>query len=112
MNTVEWLQSLKRGDKVIVYGRTIADNEIIETVARVTRTQIVLADGSKHRKKDGYRCGYEKWRRVYIEEPTPERVAEIRLKNDRRKVARRIERQHKNLTRNQCDIILAMEIPE
>lgn len=50
----QWLQNLKPGDKVIVSGN---HHESLDTVERVTATQIVLKAGRRYRKVDGWHVG-------------------------------------------------------
>lgn len=65
MTNEEWLQSLKPGDKVVVYGAY--GSRHIKAVKRLTPTMIIVgADEEKYRKKDGEKCAGDPFGREYI----------------------------------------------
>lgn len=69
----EWLQKLKKGDKVLL------DKELM-LVVRTTKTQIILSNGARFRKAEGREVGGYSgvWgRRRYIREYTEEAWQEI-----------------------------------
>lgn len=79
IRSMEWADALKPGDVVIVSPGFGRDNDRLEKVDKVTPTQIVLACGSRYRRKDGDLVGNnDRWSRWSIEEPTKEAVERIR----------------------------------
>ena len=74
MNEKEWLAGLQPGDQVVVCGRW--DNKIC-TVERLTKTQIVLKNGSKFRKFGGSLVGKDSFNFSYLRSPSEQRVNDI-----------------------------------
>lgn len=73
-----WLKGLKAGDMVVrVFGRS--GRELL-AVEKVTPTQVVLHRNMRYRKADGRSTnpGYGYRPRSHIEEPTPDKTADIR----------------------------------
>lgn len=65
MTNEEWLQSLKPGDKVVVY-RPYGER-YIRAIKRTTKTMVLAgADEEKYRKKDGEKCAGDPLGREYI----------------------------------------------
>ena len=75
MNEQEWLDSLKPGDRVIISGRW---QDGISTVDRLTKTQILLKNGSRYRKKDGGLVGADSYNSSQLYSPSEKRVNDIR----------------------------------
>lgn len=81
-NNNNWLKNLRGGDKVIVNDGRPKTPGMVMTVARVTKTQIVLEDFTiKFRLDDGRAVGVSSlsFYRHCLEEATPERVEAIRI---------------------------------
>lgn len=75
----EWLGSLQVGDLVIVESTHIGGIKHLETIGRLTATQIILDNTTaRYRRTDGYRIGPYAYHRSWIEKPTPEARAEIK----------------------------------
>lgn len=77
MGEQEWLDGLKVGDDVIVTSGNWSSRNQISTVERITKTLFVLARCRKFRRCDGRAPGGGYYY-ARIEEPTRERVQEIR----------------------------------
>lgn len=75
MNSME---HIKPGDRVRV-GNGLTDS--IGTVERTTKTQIILRDGTRYRRKDGEEVGRDTWSSSYIEELTEEALLRITYRN-------------------------------
>lgn len=78
-----WVEKLKVGDTVVVDPAFAADPMRLDSVARLTATQIVLKhDGSSRwDRKTGRRRGDSLWRAAFLREATPELVAAVRGQN-------------------------------
>jgi len=76
---------LKAGDKVIVVSHFGYKTERIDTVTRLTNTQIVVGD-YKYRRDTGDIVGGDCWHREYISLYTEEAAAKIRLADMRAKL--------------------------
>ena len=74
---MNWLEKLKAGDEVAVLDHGV---QLIESVERITETQIVLKSELKYNKKSGRLIGRPTWSCDYISEATKDMVAAIRLK--------------------------------
>lgn len=86
----EDLNSLKVGDKVILYGRYRSKG--IATVDRITETQIVIDDGNKFRKSDGMQVGHNMWSNYScIAIATKERVEKMECERYTRNMRNYIE---------------------
>lgn len=70
----KWYQNLSVGDKVIYRSRS---SSRLEEVVRFTNTQVVLSNGVKFRKSDGYVVGQDVWSCSSVDEATPERILTI-----------------------------------
>ena len=57
------MEHIKPGDRVRI---TDSFTNKMDTVERVTKTQVILRDGSKFRRSDGGKVGATRWDRVYI----------------------------------------------
>ena len=55
-DTAEWLQGLKAGSEVVV-GRSRWRAGRIEKVARTTKTQVILKDGTRYNRSRGRKVG-------------------------------------------------------
>lgn len=71
-------EDLQVGDKVIVQGGGYQNYQAVSKIDRLTKTQIVLKDGSKYGRKHGHRVGTSDWRSPHLIMYTEERAAEIR----------------------------------
>lgn len=76
----KWIDNLKPGDTVAVveYGKAR-----IRTVERVTKTLVVLVNGSRFRRSDGLTPGESMWRQAYLADPSDPTIR-IQLLQDRR----------------------------
>lgn len=73
-------EEINVGDKVIEY---LAYSKNIRTVKRLTKTLVVLDDGSRYKRVNGYlygECGYYV---PHIEKATPKQIAEVNEENKR-----------------------------
>lgn len=65
----EWLAGLKVGDPVVV--RTgFPEMKRVHRIARFTKTLIVLDDGWRFRRKNGWTPGIDPWNFYWLEKPT------------------------------------------
>jgi len=71
-----WLANLKPGDQVVVSHPLYRDS--IKTVERTTKTLVVLKNGDKYRKQNGYVPG-NYFYGFYLCRPTKERLTKIAL---------------------------------
>lgn len=70
------LEELVEGDKVVVSAG--CHNDWIDTVVRITATQIVLTKGERYNRKSGYRCGESSgYGRQYLHLYTPQAAEAI-----------------------------------
>ena len=75
----EFLKDLKEGDRVVVSG---GYHYHLEKIERLTKTQFVLTNGTRYRRKDGWRVGdHGGYSRAHLVEATEDRVNEIRQTN-------------------------------
>lgn len=74
MTYKSWLKALEPGDKVIVRSRYGNDPE---SVKRVTKTQIILSNGTKFRRTTGWKIPSDTWNSSYLFQATPELIARI-----------------------------------
>jgi hypothetical protein len=81
-------KSLKAGDKVIFSSRF---NTRVVTVARLTKTQIVLSTGTKFRISDGGEVGGHKFYSSSISEATDIKVYEFEVKAKRKAMIKVID---------------------
>lgn len=73
----DWLKSLKVGDTVIVESSGAYRGRMIDTIERLTKTQIITSVG-KFRRNSGDEVGdYNTWTSKWIKEPTPEMINNI-----------------------------------
>lgn len=76
------LADVQVGDKVILdNGSHYTNSESIETVVRVTATQIVLKIGAletRYNKTTGHRCGQDGYMRSRISVATPDQLLRVR----------------------------------
>lgn len=68
---MESLENLKVGDKVFYDGRSTIG---IKTIARLTKTQIILKNGQRFRKESGWLVGGDAWSATMIRILTPARI--------------------------------------
>jgi len=54
----EWLDNLTSGNEVVISNRM---NKIIVRVERTTKTLVVLKNGGRYRKSNGFRIGSDNW---------------------------------------------------
>ena len=72
------MEHIKPGDRVRV-GNGLTDS--IGTVERTTKTQIILRDGTRYRRKDGEEVGRDMWSSSYLEDLTEEALLRITYRN-------------------------------
>lgn len=75
------LEGINVGDKVIVY---LSYSKNIRTVKRLTKTLVVLDNGSRYKKEDGYLYGARGFYVPHIEKATPKLIDEVNEENKRR----------------------------
>ena len=86
----EWLQNLKPGDKVIRRSGGVGAVDYIETITRVTPTQIVIGN-ARYRKDTGREVGgYDRWHSIWLEEATPEATRKVEATFKRLKLVREL----------------------
>lgn len=85
MANKSWLENLKMHDTVIITGLGIGGHASkISKVVRTTKTLIVCEGFNNFEMKfdkRGYQKGLDVWRPVWLEEPTEEKILEIRKVN-------------------------------
>lgn len=79
-----WLEELKPGDTIIETNGN--GTTLLRKMKRRTPTQIISTSGARYRAKDGEEIGAFDLHPFRLEEPTPERLQEIRLEAERRKL--------------------------
>ena len=88
----EWLENIKVGDKVIVSGSGFGSLNKIDTVERLTKTQIVLKNThSKYRRSSGRSVGGDVWSMGFISEATREKILKIQEARYRLNLLNKIE---------------------
>lgn len=85
----DWLNRLSTNDKVITHHNGYYK---IKQVERLTKTQIILNGGDRFRKSNGYKIGEGQWSFTTLIKPTPEKIAEIKEINRRKKLIYDISR--------------------
>lgn len=73
------LENVKSGDHLILHGRMKSDRRLV-TVARTTKTQIIVVNGGRFRKADGYPVGKHSgaWTRPHITLPREGELDEVK----------------------------------
>lgn len=82
---MDWIEKLKPGDPVIVVRSGMAAGETVKRVKTVDKLHVTIDHGNyteRFKKHNGFATG-EGWNKPYIEEATPERIAEVRSENER-----------------------------
>lgn len=77
-NPNDWLQNINPGDTVIVWHSGLGSRAEIRTVDKTTTTQITVGM-YKYRRQDGRQMGTSR-HSSYLEQSTPEALAEIQAK--------------------------------
>lgn len=72
------MEHIKPGDRVHVRN---SSTESIATVERTTKTQIILRNGTRYRRRDGGEMSRDAWVRSYIGDLTEETVLRITYRN-------------------------------
>jgi len=86
----DWITKIKVGDTVIIDGKY--GSMTIDTVARLTKTQIILRDDrSKFRRNDGFMVGGDIWAGTFLREGTALRLEQIRTARDKSELVRTIK---------------------
>ena len=86
-----WLENIKVGDKVIVDGSGFTAFNKIDTVERLTKTQIVLKNThSKYRRSSGRSVG-DIWNSSFLSEATREKILKIQEARYRLNLLNKIE---------------------
>ncbi len=87
----EWLQNLKPGDKVISRSTALGAMDTIETVDRVTPSQVIVR-GSKYWRKNGEIVGNKSsWNSHWIAEATPETIEKVEIAFKRLRLTRLLD---------------------
>lgn len=107
MENDTWLAELKVGDKVIV---NTSFTERIDTVTKITPTQIHIGEYTKFRKKDGKSIGSSTWNHSWLREYNSEKASIIHLKETHNKILnilRNVSRESvEKLTQFRCNQLL------
>lgn len=102
------LQDVKVGDVVGVSGRTFAIGLDKRTVSRVTKTQVVLDDGSRWLKRGG-KVGDHEWSREWAAPWDEEQHQEMVARVTRERLANELRlRSYRNLSLDQLQRIEAI----
>lgn len=72
-----WLEGLKEGDPVVVYGGFGMDTPFLYKVEKASKTQIIVK-GSKYRRADGRAVHGDRWQRQRLDPFTPAVEEQIR----------------------------------
>jgi hypothetical protein len=88
MNNKNWLDNLAVGDKVCYDCGMMGRDFAIGTVERLTKTQVIVNNGSKYRRSNGERFGGSAWDIQSIREPTKERILMARKCIIRNRISR------------------------
>lgn len=80
------MEHIKHGDQVIV-STTASVSDRLTTVDRVTKTQIIVSNGMRYRRSDGYAVNRGRYDTAYIRDATDEDRTRITY----REAARRAE---------------------
>lgn len=75
------LSDLKPGDQVFVRDYRYNANNSIETIERITKTQIILSHNNRFRIKNGDEIGGDIWWKKSIQPATAELIAEVERHN-------------------------------
>lgn len=89
------MEHIKPGDRVLA-GHHPSDK--IATVERVTKTQIILRNGSRYRREDGREMGRDIWSRGYVHDITEDDILRITYRKAASKVIAALS------TRNRDDV--------
>lgn len=82
------MEHITPGDQVVVGTRL---NDRLATVERVTKTQIILPDGSRYRRTDGNAVGRNEFNINYIREATEDDLARITYRNAVKRAEKALE---------------------
>lgn len=77
-----WTEALNPGDIVAVPER-YSSRHSLQRVDRITATQIVLKDGTKHRRSDGKSVGLDSWNSYFLRQATPDIINDCQDRADR-----------------------------
>jgi len=75
------LSDLKEGDQVFVRNYRCGGDDSIETIERITKTQIILPHNNRFRIKDGNEIGGDIWWKKSIQPATAELIADVERQN-------------------------------
>ena len=75
------LSDLKPGDQVFVRDYRRGGDDSIETIERITKTQIILSHNNRFKIKDGDEIGGDTWWKKSIRPATTELIAEVERQN-------------------------------
>ena len=81
-NATKQLSDLKPGDQVFVRDCRRKGNDRIETIERITKTQIILSHNNRFRIKDGHEIGGDLWWKKSIRPATPDLTAEVKREDE------------------------------
>ncbi len=74
----DFAMELKPGDKVIESGCGYGLHDMVGKVERLTKTQVILENGSRYRRKDGVLVGNNNYYRSRLRQYTEEAANKIR----------------------------------
>lgn len=87
------MEHIKPGDRVLVETRTF---DSIAEVERVTKTQIIVRNGTRYRRSDGAEIGRDAWSGGYIDNLTEDDILRITYR-------RAVGRAERALSNRTCD---------
>ena len=79
------MEHIKPGDRVRAAD---SSTDYIATVKRITKTQVILANGTRYRRRDGIEIGRDTWSAGYIDDITADDILRITYRNAATKAGR------------------------
>lgn len=94
MDNNTWLLTLKVGDKVIVPEESLYGGNQVEPVIKITKTQIHVGEKVRMRfhRESGRSIGTGTWHTRFLQEATPDAVAEIIAKQLKRELKEKVKK--------------------
>lgn len=83
----DWLQELKAGDEAIVDSR---NSSSVQVVGHVTRTMIVLQDGTRFQRRAGQQIGGDTYYWATLRQCTPEAKAKVLAERRQARLAQKM----------------------
>ena len=84
---MSFLEKLGPGDRVIVSGRM---TQSVDTVARITKTQIVMSSGNRFNRSTGRFIGGDRWTFFHLSEATTENLEAIARDREKKDLVRKL----------------------